>query len=124
MVDLRFLNDIIAVEGEKILTDAASKLRRLAREEAPVDSGLLANSHTIESPNRKTRIIGPDASILEAKNGRDYAPDVYFGTKPHKIKVKNARVLTNGTDFFGREVNHPGTKANRWLERALARLVI
>ena len=32
------------------------------------------------------------------------------GIKPHKIRVKKAKVLTDGVDFFGKEVNHPGFK--------------
>lgn len=38
-----------------------------------------------------------------------YAGFVNNGTVPHTIKIKNASVLTNGTDFFGKEVHHPGT---------------
>ncbi len=44
---------------------------------------------------------------------KEYAPYVEFGTKPHKIKTKNARFLsipTNDGFLFVKEVNHPGSK--------------
>jgi len=44
---------------------------------------------------------------------KEYAKYVEFGTRPHKIKPKNARFLTipNGDGFlFVKEVNHPGSK--------------
>jgi hypothetical protein len=124
MADLGFLSKIIEQEGEAILDKAARDLKDLATQEAPRDKGNLAESHAIERPDRKTRIVGIDASLLESKAGEDYSPHVYFGTRPHKIRVKRASVLTDGENFFGTEVNHPGTKANRWLERALGRLTV
>jgi len=50
----------------------------------------------------------------------DYAPDVEFGTAPHTIRIKDAKVLSNGEVFFGEEVHHPGTNANPFLRVALA----
>ena len=52
----------------------------------------------------------------------EYAPYVEFGTAPHVIEVKNARVLANKQtgQFFGKRVNHPGTAANPFMERILA----
>jgi hypothetical protein len=51
-----------------------------------------------------------------------YAPYVEFGTAPHVIRAVNRRVLANkGTgQVFGPVVNHPGTKANPFMERILA----
>ena len=49
----------------------------------------------------------------------EYAPDVEYGTKPHVIRVKTAKVLTNGKDFFGKEVQHPGTRAQPFLRPAI-----
>lgn len=40
------------------------------------------------------------------------------GTAPHTIRVRNARVLTDGAQFFGTQVNHPGTRPYRYLARA------
>jgi hypothetical protein len=51
-----------------------------------------------------------------------YAPFVEFGTAPHVIEAKNARVLANAKtgEIFGTRVNHPGTKANPFMERIVA----
>ncbi len=52
----------------------------------------------------------------------EYAPYVEFGTAPHIIEAKNARVLANAKtgEVFGRVVHHPGTKANPFMERIIA----
>lgn len=51
-----------------------------------------------------------------------YAPYVEFGTPPHTITAKNARVLANMKtgQIFGPVVHHPGTKANPFMERIVA----
>jgi len=51
-----------------------------------------------------------------------YAPFVEFGTAPHVIVAKNAKVLANAAtgQIFGTRVNHPGTKANPFMERIIA----
>lgn len=48
-----------------------------------------------------------------------YAAFVHGGTKPHKIKAKNKKVLASKGKIFGKSVNHPGTKANPYLEIAM-----
>ncbi|MBE3607040.1 HK97 gp10 family phage protein, partial [Campylobacter sp. RM13119] len=70
-----------------------------------------------------------------------YAKFVYFGTKPHIIKPKKAKALAaplkkvkgwsgkvsthDGTQYaiFGKAVNHPGTKANPYLQKAFREYV-
>lgn len=51
----------------------------------------------------------------------NYAGFVEFGTKPHIIKIKNARALANRDtgQIFGTTVHHPGTVANPYMERIL-----
>jgi hypothetical protein len=50
-----------------------------------------------------------------------YAPLVEFGTKPHVIRPKDKQALYwPGADHPVRSVNHPGTKANPYMERILA----
>jgi hypothetical protein len=51
-----------------------------------------------------------------------YAPYVEFGTKPHVITAKNARVLANRQtgQIFGKRVNHPGTRPNPFMERIVS----
>jgi hypothetical protein len=118
------MDDILDTALDKAVRDASDKLKSLAIQEAPVDKGLLASSHIVERVGKAHYRIGPDADKLERSAGVDYSPFVFYGTKPHVIRIKNKSVLTNGQEFFGTRVNHPGTKANRWLERALGRLTI
>jgi hypothetical protein len=47
-----------------------------------------------------------------------YAPMVELGTKPHTIAPKSAKALYwPGAEHPVARVNHPGTKANRFMER-------
>lgn len=48
-------------------------------------------------------------------NNTSYAPDVEFGTPPHEIRIKTKKVLTDGKTFFGKVVQHPGTKAQPFM---------
>lgn len=54
-----------------------------------------------------------------------YAKFVYFGTKPHVIKPKKMKALANkkSGQIFGKSVNHPGTKANPYIEKAFSEYV-
>lgn len=48
---------------------------------------------------------------------------VHWGTKPHTIRPKNKQTLrwpVGGKFIFAKEVHHPGTKPDKWLERAAA----
>lgn len=50
-----------------------------------------------------------------------YAPYVEFGTKPHVIEAKNAKALYwPGAEHPVKRVNHPGSKANPFMERIVA----
>lgn len=78
---------------------------------APVDDGHLRDSiryelaHGAKSGNRAVRITAGDKKAF-------YAGMVEFGTTPHKIRPKKAKVLQLGADeFVGGTVNHPGTAA-------------
>jgi HK97 gp10 family phage protein len=52
-----------------------------------------------------------------------YAKFVHDGTSPHTIEVKSRRVLANTDtgEIFGRRVQHPGTKAQPFLETNLGK---
>lgn len=54
---------------------------------------------------------------------RNYAIFVHEGTAPHVITARNGKVLANkGTgQFFGKVVHHPGTKANPFMPKILAK---
>jgi hypothetical protein len=49
-----------------------------------------------------------------------YAEYVEFGTAPHKIEAKNKQALFwKGADHPVKSVNHPGTKAQPYMEKIL-----
>lgn len=78
-------------------------------------SDRLGSTIDINPQQRKT----PYGSLVAAAN---YAPHIEFGTRPHIIQVRNAKVLAGyllkpgakkyGWMYFGKKVNHPGTRAN------------
>jgi len=49
----------------------------------------------------------------------DYAPHVEYGTRPHIITVRNAKVLSDGQTIFGKTVRHPGTAPQPFLRTGL-----
>lgn len=53
-----------------------------------------------------------------------YTKFVYFGTRLHVIKPKKMKALANkkSGQIFGKSVNHPGTKANPYFEKAKEQL--
>ena len=55
-----------------------------------------------------------------------YAKYVLDGTRPHEIRPRTAKALHwkgAGGDVFAQVVNHPGTKANKFPERAIKPLL-
>ena len=67
-----------------------------------------------------------DGSQWEIGHDLQAAPHalfVHWGTKPHKIKPKNKKMLrfpVGGKFAFAREVNHPGYKGDPWLAEQAA----
>ncbi len=58
-----------------------------------------------------TYTVGPDNVIIH--DGVDYGIHLEYGTRPHRIKVKEKKALhwkQDGEDFFAKSVMHPGTK--------------
>ena len=43
---------------------------------------------------------------------------LHDGTKPHRIEVRRARVLSDGDKTFGRVIDHPGQPPQPWLMQA------
>lgn len=67
----------------------------------------------------RSQMNGVASGVVEV--GVNYAVPVHEGTRPHIIRARNAKSLANkrSGQFFGRIVNHPGTKANPFLQRAV-----
>jgi HK97 gp10 family phage protein len=92
---------------QSVIQDTALKIQANAKLRTPVDSGTLKRSIETE--------LAPDGMSAVVGTNVEYAPHVEFGTAPHKITVKDAGVLSNGKEVFGKEVDHPGTPATPFL---------
>lgn len=102
---------------KKFLFRVASEIVNNAKEIAPYKTGNLKKDIKVISYSHKKAVIGNTKLA-------PYAKFVHFGTKPHMIKVKKARALANKNGkIFGKKVNHPGTKANPYLENAANRYI-
>ncbi|CUU83392.1 phage protein%2C HK97 gp10 family [Campylobacter hyointestinalis subsp. hyointestinalis] len=99
---------------KKFLFRVGSETANEAKKIAPYKTGNLKKDIQVISVNDKSVTIGNTKLA-------PYAKFVYFGTKPHIIKVKKAKALANKKSglVFGKKVNHPGTKANPYLKNAL-----
>ena len=95
----------------KSLYQSASLVEAEAKSNVATDKGLLRQSIN-KQVDKNNAVIGTNV---------EYAPFVEFATRPHVITVKNASVLSNGKKFFGKSVNHPGTKAQPFLLPALTK---
>jgi len=99
------------------VVDSSNKMATIAKKEAPVDNGYLRQHITSEISRTGvfTGVVVSSAAYSEA---------VEEGTKPHKIEVKNKKVLAGkgsgpgGWDIFGKKVQHPGTDPHPFMRPA------
>jgi len=101
--------------SDRVITEAlATEVVRKARQYAPVRSGEYRDSIDFAVLDDETALIyatAPHAIFLED------------GTKPHVIEARNATALRfighDGSPVYRKRVNHPGTRPQRILERAI-----
>ena len=99
---------------QRVLIESANYILTEMEVRVPVDSGNLRQSLGIKVEGDRV-LIGPDA--VQAP----YGVYVEFGTKPHKITAKNGKALAfkmNGQNVVVRSVNHPGTRAQPFVQPA------
>lgn len=103
-------------EVDAFLKGEIEKIKPFALQEAknqtPIAGGVLVSSIRIRDIPNGFEIIWGNSQTFLKDLGFGYEFLVANGTRPHVITAKNAKVLTNGSKFFGKKVNHPGTKAN------------
>lgn len=133
---LKKLNRLKGSTRKKVMRQAVAAavrpIRSAAKSEAPVEFGVLKKRLTVKVKAYKSgNVFGMVSVSNEAKDeatGRrpsKYLHLVTLGTKPHEIKVKQARELvavnkkTGDVRKFGPRVNHPGAKPNDFLQRAI-----
>lgn len=101
---------------QKFLEQGALMLQSQAVQGAPVVTGRLRGDITVFPRTKPNEISVGNTTLI------DYAVHVFYGTKPHEIKPKRAKALKTPYGYR-KKVNHPGTKANPYLETALDNLV-
>lgn len=95
----------------------AAATRERARREAPAKTGELRNSIRSEP----VTVVG-DQVRSGVTAAAEHAMFVHEGTRPHLIVARRAKALRfvmNGQVVFAKSVNHPGTKRNPFMLRAL-----
>lgn len=100
---------------KRLLRSVGRRGVTLLRNFAPHRSGKLAKSihYSVTGPSNKLRVNFFDRV--------SYGGFVITGTKPHMIKAKGDGVLrftVGGQTVFARSVQHPGTRANPYPDRA------
>lgn len=103
------------LQSRALITQVVGILRRIAVEEAPIRDGQLRREvqERVDSPYA-------GAVVFQAP----HAPFVVNGTPPHTIEARPGRYLrfmVSGVTLFRRKVRHPGTKPNRFPDRAARR---
>lgn len=98
---------------QRFLYRMSGEISRLAKLEAPVDTSNLRQDIKIDESQKANYTY----SIVNTK-AASYAKYIYYGTEPHIIKPRKARALANKNVMFGKKVRHPGTKPNKYFDRA------
>lgn len=103
------------------LRAGAHVIRAAARHRAPRRSGLLASTVRVMTRTRGRAVTATVKVGTRRRGGGGayYAHMVMGGTRPHIIKARPGGLLGFG-GFIVRKVQHPGTKAQPFLDEAVA----
>lgn len=116
-LDRAELNRTMTNASRAELKEASRQVVNRAKVLAPVRTGRLRSSIRAEPP----RFFSLRGSV-KVGSDLEYAAFVNDGTRPHQIRPRNASVLrftVGGRVVYAKVVNHPGTKARPFLDRAL-----
>jgi HK97 gp10 family phage protein len=106
-------------EVSKAIQKSIFTVQSNAIKEAP------ANKQVGQGARLKGSFRAQMTSVLrgEVTSNAPYAIFVHEGTRPHPIAVVNKKVLANKRlgQFFGKRVQHPGTRPNPFMMRAIER---
>ena len=107
---------IATAEYGRAIERTAFKIEGDAKRAAPVNKG--SGGGTLRQ-SISSKMTGKASAVIQSK--AKYSAYVDQGTKPHIIRVKNARVLANRRtgQIFGKVVRHPGTRKNPYFTNAL-----
>lgn len=119
---LRNVGSDINKELDDITKDLANDVKKEAKNKVPVDKGNLKRSIESKKKGKGEYEVGSDLP---------YAAAIEYGTKRRTIRAKTKKVLaakggstkfkvnSRGYTVFGREVQHPGTRAQPFMDPAV-----
>ena len=116
-LDRAQLNRQMTNASRSELREASRQVVNRAKVLAPVRTGRLRSSIRAEPP----RIFSLRGSVTVGSD-LEYAAMVNDGTRPHVIRPRTKQLLrfqVGGRTVFAKVVNHPGTRPNPFLDRAL-----
>ncbi len=108
----------IKVDSVKAVDRLGKNIVDSAQRKVPINTGYLRESIGILD-----RDLTPTHYRITVGTRVSYAGYVEYGTAPHVIRVRSAKVLTDGERFFGTQVNHPGTSPSPYLRPAIVEAV-
>lgn len=82
---------------------------------APVDSGFLQTTIGLGLQSFTPTSFGREI-LVDAV----YAAATDTGSRPYRISTRTAQVLSDGENFFGTEVQHPGLPGTLWFTDGVA----
>lgn len=130
VVDRAAVDDFVGGFAQRALTEAAEVVLQGAKRRCPTSpagsvdpqTGVAHPSGWLRSSiNARVINVGTNTWVAIIGTPVSYAHFVEYGTKPHVIRAVRAHVLANTRtgQVFGKEVHHPGTKAQPFLRPAL-----
>lgn len=127
---INFIDEFEEIVREDV-EERVEELESYLIDECPVDTGAMMDSIQTEKKSDFDYLVGVDSDMLKYdprnKRGIDYSPYVYNGvSRPITIYPRNAQYLrwedSNGRVHFATHVTIPPRKADRFLDRAVARM--
>jgi hypothetical protein len=107
--------------AEQEMEAYGEELSKALKQEVPVRTGELKRSVRYEVKNKGTKNVELTVDIGNDKRPEVIVKSLLFGSLPHVIRPKRAKVLRfkrGGKYVFARRVNHPGTTRDNFLYRA------
>jgi hypothetical protein len=102
--------------ARRTVTDTTRRVLNRGTILTPVKTGNLRSKNNSRVQQQGLRVVGT------VFNQTNYAAAVHDGSKAHTIRPRSKKVLKfliDGEVVFAKSVNHPGTKGQPWLRRAL-----
>lgn len=127
---INFIDEFEQIVKEDV-AERVEELEGYLIEECPVDTGAMMDSITTEKKSDFDYLVGVDSDVLKYdqrnERGIDYSPYVYFGvSRPVTIYPRNGMYLkwtdSSGRVHYATHVTIPPRKADKFLDRAVARM--